>query len=652
MGLDLFEEALKRPDCYPAGEYDLAVVGAGHAGCEAAAAATRLGCRCILFAMNLDSVANMPCNPSIGGTAKGQLVREIDAMGGLMGEIADEATLQFRMLNRSKGPAVLSPRAQIDRRKYAGLMKDRLEGMAGLDLRQDEVVELLGDGAGEVCGLRTRFGALYRCRRLILCTGTYLRSRIIIGRQTLEAGPDNLFAANELSRSLTALGIPLQRFKTGTPVRVNLRGVDIARLAEQPGEPEAQPFSFLHEDEAAYLDRPQRPCYLAWTNARTHAIIAANLDRSPLFSGLIEGVGPRYCPSIEDKIVRFADKERHQVFVEPTGENSCEMYLQGLSTSLPQDVQIALLRSIAGLEEVKVQRSAYAIEYDCLEPTALSASLQIKGFASLYAAGQINGSSGYEEAAAQGLIAGINAARSLKGLDALILERAQAYIGVLIDDLVTKGTKEPYRLMTSRAEYRLLLRQDNADLRLTPLARRLGLIDDARWARFTAKRAAVEAELARLRACRVRPDAESRRVLSALGCEPLQGGTSMADLLRRPQLNYENLAALDPERPALPPAVRYEVNVQLKYEGYIRIEEQRIARQSQLETRRIPRDFDYMELRGLRLEAREKLSRYQPRTLGQAGRISGISPADLSVLMIALEKMNRTRARGEGEEQG
>lgn len=632
---------LAEAENYEAGSYDIAVVGAGHAGCEAAAAATRLGCRTILFGMNLDQVANMPCNPNIGGTAKGQLVKEIDALGGLMGLVADEATLQFRMLNRSKGPAVLSPRAQIDRRKYAGLMKDRLEAIEGLDLRQDEIVELLTDEAGQCTGLLTRFGAVYRASRIILCTGTYLLSRIIIGTQTFASGPDNLFPAAELSHSLRNFGIVLQRFKTGTPVRVNLRSIDTTVLEEQQGEPDALPFSFMNEDEPAYLQRPQRSCYLTWTNAETQAIISANLHRSPLFSGIIEGVGARYCPSIEDKIVRFSDKERHQVFIEPMGEHSYEMYLQGLSTSLPQDVQVALLQSIKGLEKAKIQRSAYAIEYDCLEPSELSNSLELRHVAGLYAAGQINGSSGYEEAAAQGLMAGINAARSLQGKEPIVLGRDQAYIGVLIDDLITKGTKEPYRMMTSRAEYRLILRQDNADLRLTPIGYAVGLVDDARWERFCEKKANIDAELQRLRETRVAMNEESKTVLEALGTTALHGGVSLAELLRRPQLDYESLAALDPQRPQLTAAVRYQVNVELKYEGYIKLEEQRIAKQAHLEKRLIPKDFDFSVISGLRNEAREKLQVYQPSSVGQAGRISGISPADISVLLIYLERFQQ-----------
>ena len=640
-------EALADEEQYDAGSYDIAVVGAGHAGCEAAAAATRLGFKTILFGMNLDQLANMPCNPNIGGTAKGQLVKEIDALGGMMGQIADEATLQFRMLNRSKGPAVLSPRAQIDRRKYAGLMKDALERLEGLDLRQDEVVELLTDAHGQLAGLRTRFGGIYSAKRIVLTTGTYLRSRIIIGKNTFASGPDNLFPATELSGSLRSFGIALQRFKTGTPVRVNLRSINTSVLEAQNGEDDALPFSFMNEDDDQYLKRPQRPCYLTWTNVQTHRIIEENLDRAPLFSGIIEGVGARYCPSIEDKVVRFADKDRHQIFIEPMGEHSYEMYLQGLSTSMPQDVQLRVLHSIKGLEAAKIQRTAYAIEYDCLEPTELSASLQIKHVRGLFAAGQINGTSGYEEAAAQGLIAGINAARSLVGQTPLVLGRDQAYIGVLVDDLITKGTLEPYRMITSRAEYRLLLRQDNADLRLTPIGRELGLVDDARWMKFTAKRQAILSELERLRGTRVSVGEASAAVLASFGTSPLQGGVSLAELIRRPQLDYDKLAALDPNRPVLSAAVRYEVNVEIKYEGYIQLDLQRIAKQAHLEKKLIPDDFDYTELKGLRNEAKEKLQRYQPASVGQAGRISGISPADISVLLIYLQRFNQENKQDE-----
>ncbi len=631
-------EVLAEEEHYLAGTYDIAVVGAGHAGCEAAVAATRLGADTILFGMNLDQVANLPCNPNIGGTAKGQLVKEIDALGGIMAQVADEATLQFRMLNRSKGPAVLSPRAQIDRRKYSGLMKDFLESVEGLDLRQDEVVELLCNDEGELAGLRTRFGGVYKAKRIILTTGTYLQARIIIGKRTFKSGPDNLFPATELSDSLRAHGIALQRFKTGTPVRINLRSVDTSGLEAQEGEEEALPFSFLHEEDERYLNRPQLPCYLTWTNRATQEIIEANISRSPLFSGIIEGVGARYCPSIEDKVVRFSDKERHQVFIEPMGENSYEMYLQGLSTSLPQDVQVKMLETIDGLQKAKIQRSAYAMEYDCLEPTELGPDLQLKRIKGLYAAGQINGTSGYEEAAAQGLLAGINAARSLNGQEAVILGREQAYIGVLIDDLVTKGTKEPYRMMTSRAEYRLILRQDNADLRLTDLGYEIGLIDENRWQKFCLKREAILNEIKRLNETRVPANEESAAFLHSHGTSPLRGGVSLAELMRRPQLDYEKLAALDPERLPLSKAIRYQVNVQIKYQGYIQLEEQRIAKQAHVERRRIPFDFNYDDIQGLRNEAKEKLKAYTPRTVGQASRISGISPADVSVLLIYLER--------------
>ena len=637
-------ERLQAPECYHYADYEAVVVGAGHAGCEAAAALSRLGHRCLLLGMNLDALANLPCNPNIGGTAKGQLVREIDAMGGLMGEAADAACIQFRMLNRSKGPAVLSPRAQVDRRRYMSLMKSRIEALPGVDLRQEEIVRLLFDEEGKIAGVESRFGAVFTCRCLILATGTYLDSRVIIGQSSFRSGPDNLFPARGLSDALRKAGVGLQRFKTGTPVRINLRGVDTARLERQDADPGRQTFSFLAEDAEELPRLAQRPCYLTWTTEATHALIRANLDRSPLFSGIIEGVGPRYCPSIEDKVVRFADKDRHQIFIEPVSEDGAEMYLSGLSTSMPADVQAAMLRTIPGLEKAHIQRNAYAIEYDCLRQGELRRSLELRALPGVFCAGQINGSSGYEEAAAQGLMAGLNAARKLEGKAPAVLDRSQAYIGVLIDDLVNKGTREPYRMMTSRAEYRLLLRQDNADLRLTPIARSWGLVSDTRWALFQAKKTAVEAELARLRRSRVQPSAASSAFLEALGSRPLSGGASLADLLRRPQLNYAKLRSLDPERPACPYSVLNEVEITLKYEGYIELENERIARYRNLEARPIPETFDYGAVQGLRREAREKLACIRPETLGQAQHISGVSPADIAVLMVRLESLRR---RGE-----
>ncbi len=631
---------------YVYGHYDLLVIGAGHAGCEAAYAAAKLGRSTLLLGMNLDSLANLPCNPSIGGTAKGQLVREIDALGGLMGEVADLACIQFRMLNRSKGPAVLSPRAQVDRRLYSSLMKERLEACPNLELRQEEVTDLLFDSEGRVCGALGRFGALYGARRIVLATGTYLRSRIVIGERTHESGPDNLFPSKLLAESLAAAGVGLQRFKTGTPVRVNLRQVDCSLLERQEADSEPLCFSFRHEDGRLCRPLRQRPCYLAWTNPQTHQLIRENQQRSPLFTGLIEGVGPRYCPSIEDKVRRFAERERHQIFVEPMSEGGYEMYLQGLSTSLPQDVQLGILGSIAGLEGARIQRSAYAIEYDCLAPGELRRSLELRRLPGVYTAGQLNGSSGYEEAAAQGLLAGLNASLSLDGRPPIILTRDQAYIGVLIDDLVTKGTQEPYRMMTSRAEYRLLLRQDNADLRLSPLAIELGLLDEKQAQRFRKKSEQISAELQRLRKLRILPSEANQACLAALGSSPLRGGLGMTELLQRPELNYQNLAPLDPERPELPISVQEEVNIQLKYEGYIRMEEERLASYRRLEARPIPEDFDYRQLRGLRLEAQEKLARLRPETLAQAAQISGVSPADISVLLVQL------RAQASGTEQG
>ncbi len=638
-----FTNALADSENFHAGDYDIAVIGAGHAGIEAAMAAARLGKSVIIMAMNLDSVANLPCNPSIGGTAKGQLVREIDALGGQMGEVADVATIQFRMLNQSKGAAVLSPRAQIDRRLYMALMKERLEAQHNLHLRQEEIVEILLNEEGHVAGVLSRFGSVYGCKAIILSSGTYLDSRVIIGRRTFASGPDNMHQSLGLSDSLRAHGITLQRFKTGTPVRINRHSMDFSKLERQDADERPGRFSFNPYAEGPRDPEKPEPCWLAWTNDETHKLISANLHRSPMYSGIIEGVGARYCPSIEDKVVRFADKERHQLFIEPTGRNTDEMYLMGLSTSLPQDIQQAMLRTIPGLENAVIQRSAYAIEYDCLMPEDLSARLELKKIPGLYTAGQINGTSGYEEAAAQGLIAGINAARALSGEEPLVLGRDQGYIGVLIDDLISKGTKEPYRMMTSRAEYRLILRQDNADERLTPIGRELGLISDARWEAFQKKQAMIQREIERLHSTRIKPSAEIDAIMDSLGTSRLAGGIALAELLARPEMNYERLAALDPERPELPYDVCEEVDISLRYAGYIKLEEQRIKKQSELEKMRLSPDFDYSQIKGLRIEARDKLNRYQPETVGQAGRISGVSPADIQVLLVYLESMRRSK---------
>ncbi|MDD2458027.1 MAG: tRNA uridine-5-carboxymethylaminomethyl(34) synthesis enzyme MnmG [Eubacteriales bacterium] len=645
------EQALLRPGAYLADAYDIAVIGAGHAGCEAALAGARLGFQTILFAINLDSVGNMPCNPNIGGTAKGQLVREIDALGGEMGRAADKAMIQFRMLNQSRGPAVLSPRAQIDRRKYQSVMKQTLEQTENLDLRQSEVVEILvepashdpAEGPGSVLprvsGVMTRTGAIYPCQKAILTTGTYLEGKIIIGSCQYSGGPDGMFPSIGLSDSLRGLGLDLVRFKTGTPVRLNFRTIDFSQTERQDGDAQVVPFSFEHEEDPVYTQIEQQPCYLTWTTPVTKQEVEVNLHRSPLFSGEIEGVGPRYCPSIEDKFVKFKDKERHQVFIEPMGRDTYEMYLQGMSSSMPEDVQVRMMRSLPGLSHAKIMRSAYAIEYDCLDPTGLRLTLETKAVQGLYSAGQVNGTSGYEEAAAQGLVAGINAVRSLNGQTPVVIDRSQGYIGVLIDDLVTKGTNEPYRMMTARAEYRLVLRQDNADRRLTPLGHELGLVSDARYMAYLAKQARIAAENERFRKTRVAPGEKVNSLLESLGSTPLKpgAGTSLADLLRRPEIHFDDLAPIDPDRPGLSTAERFAVEVDLKYEGYIRLEQERIDRFLRLEHRELAETIDYAAITGLRLEARQKLSRLKPASLGQASRISGVSPADIAVLLVYLD---------------
>ena len=558
------------PSYFEGGQYDVIVIGTGHAGCEAAAAIARLGASVILFGMNLDTMANLPCNPNIGGTAKGQLVREIDALGGIMGVLADEATIQFRMLNSSKGPAVQSPRAQIDRRRYQALVKAYLEKIPNLHIRQEEVTELIVEPSKKVVeGVRTRLNVVYRASKVIVATGTYLDARIIIGETDFPSGPDNQFPALDLGKNLRSHGIRMQRFKTGTPVRINLNSVNTEILEEQPGDPLPGTFSFLNEDDPAYQSKPMIPCWLSWTNPTTHSILENNLSRSPLYSGDIEGIGPRYCPSVEDKIVRFPNRERHQIFIEPTGEDTSEMYVQGLSSSMPVDVQTEVLHSVKGLENAVIQRMGYAIEYDCFFPTDLSLTLEHHDIKGLYGAGQINGTSGYEEAAAQGLIAGVNAVRSLRGEAPFILDRSQAYIGVLIDDLVTKGTSEPYRMMTARAEYRLVLRQDNADERLTEIGYELGLVDPVRYHRFKEKINAQQAELKRVRGVRIRPTESVGAFLIDHGTTPLKGSVTLAELIKRPQLDYEVLAPFDPERPELSEIIRRNVNIQIKYECYI-----------------------------------------------------------------------------------
>lgn len=623
---------------YFAGSYDVAVVGAGHAGCEAALAAARLGCNTIIFSINLDSMANMPCNPSIGGTAKGHLVREIDALGGQMGKTTDDTFIQSKILNNSKGPAVYSLRAQVDRRKYQMEMKHTLELTENLDIRQAEIVQLLTDDTKtKIIGVKTHTGAIFHCKTIILTTGTYLQGRIIIGDVSYSGGPDGIFPANELSASMIDLGISLLRFKTGTPARLNRRSLDFSKMTEQPGDDLILPFSF----ETESIEKEQVPCWLTYTNSNTHEVIKQNLHRSPLYSGNITGIGPRYCPSIEDKVVRFSDKENHQVFVEPMGLDTEEMYLQGMSSSLPEDVQIEFMKTIPGLENVKVMRSAYAIEYDGIDATQLKLSLEFKNIEGLFSAGQINGSSGYEEAAAQGLVAGINAAMKVLGREPMILDRSQAYIGVLVDDLVTKGTKEPYRMMTSRAEYRLLLRQDNADLRLTPIGKNVGLISEERYEKFLTKKQLIEKEIDRLSNTYVPPSEEVLKYLENRQSTAIKSGINVAELLRRPEISYESLEEII-ELPELPRSVREQVEVAVKYEGYIKRQLQQVEQYKKLEGRKLPMGIDYTAIQGLRLEARQKLTQIRPDSIGQASRITGVSPADISVLLIYLEQMNRS----------
>ena len=614
---------------------DVVVVGAGHAGCEAALACARLGLKTQLFTVSVESIAMMPCNPNIGGTSKGHLVRELDALGGEMGKNIDKTFIQSKMLNQSKGPAVHSLRAQADKADYSREMRKVLENTENLTIRQQEVTEILTDEEGKLTGIKTYSGAVYNCKACILCTGTYLRARCIYGDVSTYTGPNGLQAANYLTDSLKSHGIEMRRFKTGTPARIDKRSIDFSKMEEQFGDERVVPFSFTTDPESVQID--QISCWLTYTNEKTHEIIRENLDRSPLYSGMIEGTGPRYCPSIEDKVVRFADKNRHQVFIEPEGRNTNEMYVGGMSSSLPEDVQYAMYRTVPGLEHAVIVRNAYAIEYDCINPRELDASLEFKKIPGLFSGGQFNGSSGYEEAAAQGLVAGINAAMKVLGREPLLLDRSESYIGVLIDDLVTKENREPYRMMTSRAEYRLLLRQDNADLRLTKKGYEVGLISEERYQDLLKKEKEIEEEIKRVEHTNIGANEKVQVFLERHGSTLLKSGTTLGELIRRPELNYEELAEIDEARPKLREDVQEQVNIEIKYEGYIQRQKRQVEQFKKLETKKIPKDLDYDDVYSLRLEAKQKLKEYGPTSIGQASRISGVSPADISVLLVYLE---------------
>ncbi|MBR3465182.1 MAG: tRNA uridine-5-carboxymethylaminomethyl(34) synthesis enzyme MnmG [Clostridiales bacterium] len=642
----ILEEALKLEHSFEAGSYDVAVVGAGHAGCEAAHACAVLGLKTILFTLALDSLANLPCNPSIGGTSKGQLVREVDALGGIIGKMADKCAVQMRMLNRSKGPAVYSPRAQEDRAMYSVEMKHALENLENLTLCQAHITDLLTDENGSAAGVMTGGKAVYRAKAVVICSGTYMESRTIRGEVITESGPDGLPRSVGLSASLASCGIPILRFKTGTPVRVNSNSCDFSQMTRQDGEDDVPPFSFDNEMNGITPapSSEQIPCWSVWTTPETRQVISDNMDRSPLYSGVIKGVGPRYCPSIEDKFMRFKEKERHLIFVEPMGRHTNEMYLQGFSTSLPEEVQIRMVRSLPGLSNAVIQRTAYAIEYDLVDPLSLKASLESKIVPGLFTGGQINGSSGYEEAAGQGIVAGINAAMKVLGRKPVIIDRSQGYIGVLIDDLVTKGTNEPYRMMTSRAEYRLFLRQDNADERLTPIGHEIGLINEERYARFLEKREAIAKETARLKSTYIAPTEALGKALAEVEQTLPKSGESLAELIKRPGVTYDLLTPFDKERKELPRAVIKACETDIKYEGYLALEREKIERFASLEKIALPEDTDYHAIKGLRLEAAQKLSQMKPESVGRASRISGVSPADCEVLLVYLEQRRRSNA--------